>query len=246
MTEGWNPHRRLASARVNRTQDRSSALRQRNRLVVVLAVVSGATDAVGFLALGSTFTSVMTGNLVLLGVGVADRDASAMLLVCVAVVSFILGAAAGARLAGAPREDDAVWPRAVSVALGVELVLFGGFSVGWWLTGGDPGTVPVSVMLALLAGALGLQSSAIQRFGVAGLSTTYLTGTLTSVVINLTRGRGLRSVRHPLVILLGLVLGAALATVLLHVAPVTIPLVQVVAVGGTLLVVLLHRSLRVS
>jgi uncharacterized membrane protein YoaK (UPF0700 family) len=38
-------------------------------------------------------------------------------------------------------------------------------------------------LLALTALALGIQSAAIQRFGVLGLSTTYLTGTLTTLAI---------------------------------------------------------------
>lgn len=41
--------------------------RGRAVLVVLLAVNSAYLDAVGFLALGAAFTSVMTGNMVLLG-----------------------------------------------------------------------------------------------------------------------------------------------------------------------------------
>jgi Protein of unknown function (DUF1275) len=41
-----------------------------------LAPRSGATDAICFLALGSAFTSVVTGNLVLLGIGSSARNAA--------------------------------------------------------------------------------------------------------------------------------------------------------------------------
>ena len=183
------------------TSDRAIGARHRRaRLVVVLAVTSGATDAIGFLALGSAFTSVMTGNMVLLGVGAADRRPA--------------GRRPGPRRdrqlhAPAPRSapgppatahaDDPVWPRPVTTALTVELVLFAVFAAWWWAPGSAPDAAVRSLpLLALNAAALGMQSSAIQRFGVSGLSTTYLTGTLTTVVIRLTQRKGLRTVGHSL------------------------------------------------
>lgn len=224
--------------------DADTGVQRRALLVVILALTSGATDAIGFLALGNAFTSVMTGNLVLLGVGAADRDAAAVVLVVVAIVSFMVGAAIGAHVVGVAREGDPIWPRAVSVALAIELVMFAAFGVGWWLLDSEPAGDWLIPLLALNAGALGLQSSAIQRFGVPGLSTTYLTGTLTTVVIRLTHGKGLRAVRHSLVILAGLIVGAAVATVALELAPVAVPLLQVGTVAAVLLVALFSRAMR--
>jgi uncharacterized membrane protein YoaK (UPF0700 family) len=221
-----------------------SGRRLRARLVVILAVTSGATDAIGFLALGSAFTSVMTGNLVLLGVGAADRNLSAVVLVSVAIASFMVGAAVGARTAGQAREDDPVWPRAVSIALAVELLLYTAFAVGWWLEGADPAGGVLMPLLALNAGALGLQSSAIQRFGVSGLSTTYLTGTLTTIVIRLSQGTGLRTVGHSSVILLGLIAGAAIATAMIEMLPWAVPSLQLASVGSVLLVAAFSRAMR--
>lgn len=224
-----------ASASASTIAFREAGERQRARLVVVLAVTSGATDAIGFLALGSAFTSVMTGNLVLLGVGAAQGDLRAVGLVTIAIASFMLGAAIGARTAGAARSDDPVWPRAVTVALAVELALFAAFAAGWWALGAGPeGDAVLMPLLALNAGALGLQSSAIQRFGVPGLSTTYLTGTLTAIVIRLSHRKGLRAVGHSSTILLGLIVGAGIATVLLEFLPWAVPVLQLVTVGGVL------------
>lgn len=206
----------------------------RARLVVVLALTSGATDAIGFLALGSAFTSVMTGNMVLMGVGAADRDAALLVSCATAITGFVVGAAVGARVAGSPASGDGVWPRPVTVALWVELGLFVAFAVGWWTAGPEARETWLLPFLAVNAAALGLQSSAIQRFGVSGLSTTYLTGTLTTIVIRLSSGRGLRDVGHSLTILLGLVVGAAAGTLLVRMAPVAVPAIQI----GTLVVVL--------
>lgn len=147
--------------------------RRRELLVTLLAVLSGATDAIGFLALGGAFTSVMTGNMVLLGLAAGTRDGDLALHAAAALVSFAAGVALGVRIAGAPRPGDGLWPRAVTRALTVELVLFAAFAVGWQLAGGRPTAEATQViLLALTAVALGLQSGAILRFGVPGLSTT--------------------------------------------------------------------------
>jgi uncharacterized membrane protein YoaK (UPF0700 family) len=213
-----------------------SAVRLRQTLVVVLAVVSGATDAIGLLALGGAFTSVMTGNMVLLGVAASSADGSLAASSGLAILAFCAGAALGARLAGTPRAGDSVWPRPVTVALAVEFVLFVAYAVGWWASGGAPGTGVALALLLCTAVALGIQSSTVQRFGVSGMSTTYLTGTLTTVVIRLATGRGVREVWHSIEILLGLIAGAAAGAGLLLLAPLAAPVLQLAALGSVIVV----------
>lgn len=219
------------------------AARLRNRLVVVLAVTSGATDAIGFLALGSAFTSVMTGNMVLFGIAGAQQDWQTLELTAIAIGSFIAGAALGARVAGTPQRDDATWPLAISRALCLQLGLFVVFAGCWWALGSHPHGLEMLPLLSLNAIALGLQSSAIQRFGVSGLSTTYMTGTLTSTVIRLVSGRGLRTVSHSLSILSGLIVGAVVGAALVRFAPPLVPVVQLLTVGVVLLVARARRPL---
>ena len=214
----------------------------RNRLVVVLAVTSGGADALGFLALGNAFTSVMTGNMVLFGVATAHRDSGAMALTAVAIGAFVAGAALGSRIARSPVAGDPVWPVAVTRALAVELALFAAVGAAWWVLGSNPPEAAFLPLLALSAAALGLQSSAIQRFGVSGLSTTYLTGTLTTVVIRLVSGHGVRAVRHSAAILAGLIVGAAVMAVFIELAPVLVPIVLIATVAGVLAVVLARRE----
>jgi uncharacterized membrane protein YoaK (UPF0700 family) len=215
---------------------RRRALRLRQTLVVALAVVSGATDAIGLLALGGAFTSVMTGNLVIMGVSASSGDGALAIASGGAIVAFCAGAALGARLAGSPAAGDRIWPRPVTVGLGVELVLVAGYAAGWWITGGHPGATTSLALLFTMAAALGIQSSTVQRFGVSGMSTTYLTGTLTTVVMRLATGRGVREVWHSIEILVGLVAGAAAGAGLLLLAPLAAPVLQLVALGGVLVV----------
>ena len=131
-------------------------------------MVSGATDALGFLALGSAFTSVMTGNMVLVGIAVGTGDGSAIGIVATAIVAYVVGAGVGARLAGSPAAHDGPWPAAITRALAVELALVSVFAVAWWSLGSDPTKGWFAPLLALNAAALGIQSSAIMRFGVSG------------------------------------------------------------------------------
>ncbi len=216
----------------------------RQALVVALAVVSGATDAIGLLALGGAFTSVMTGNLVILGVSASTADGALAIASGGAIVAFCIGVWAGARIAGAARPGDVVWPRAVTLGLVVELVLLVGYAIGWWVSGSEPGPVLTQVLLFAMAAALGIQSSTVQRFGVNGLSTTYLTGTLTTVVMKLASGTGLREVRGSLEILSGLVVGAAAGALLIEVAPMTAPVLQLGCLAGVLLVAVLVTRRR--
>lgn len=216
--------------------DRQRAERTRHLLVLLLALNSGATDAIGFVGLGGVFTSVMTGNMVLLGVAIGGQDATLAIHSASAIACFALGAGIGARIAHLPRENDPVWPHAVTRALAVELVALLVFLVGWLVTGGEPtGAIQLS-LLVVNALALGIQSSAIQRFGVSGLSTTYLTGTLTTVVIRLMTGHGLRHVRSSIEILVALICGAGLGAWLTIHAWQVAPVLQVTCVGVTLAV----------
>jgi uncharacterized membrane protein YoaK (UPF0700 family) len=199
-------------------------------LLVLLAVNSGATDAIGFVSLGGAFTSVMTGNMVLIGLSAAKADGAVALRSALAIVLFMAGCVIGSRVAGQPAEGDPLWPRQVTRALWVELAAFAVYAVGWWLSGSHPAGNTQLVLLGANAVALGVQSSAVLRFGVSGLSTTYMTGTLTTMMAALAAGRHPRKVLPSAEIIAGLIVGAAGATLLAIYVPVIAPLLQLVVV----------------
>jgi uncharacterized membrane protein YoaK (UPF0700 family) len=209
--------------------------RSRNALTLVLVVTSGATDAFGFLALGGAFTSVMTGNLVLLGVAVAHANVTLAVHNGTAIGSFICGAWLGARvsLSGHGHPDEATWPPGVTRALWVEFAVLAAFAAWWWTTEGAGGD-SVWVALMLNAAALGIQSSAVQRFGIAGLSTTYLTGTLTTLVVALTSGGGIGDLGRSFASLVALVGGACAGALLCSHALEWVPMVQLSLLLGVL------------
>jgi uncharacterized membrane protein YoaK (UPF0700 family) len=216
--------------------------RARDVAAVLLAFVSGSTDAIGFLALGGTFTSVMTGNLVLLGTAAARGNGEIAGHASAAIAAFVLGCAAGTRIAGTPQPEDGVWPRAVTRALAVELAFLSVYAILWWANGSAPSGSLQAGLLAVNAFALGLQSSTIQRFGVSGLSTTYMTGTLTTLVIRVTSGQPLRDVSHSGSLLVALVAGAAAGAALVLHVPVLSPLLQLGGVATALALGLLAQT----
>lgn len=206
-------------------------MRRRQWLLILLAVNSGAIDAVGYTLLGGSFTSVMTGNMILLGVSIGEAERSLALRAALALVCFIAGVALGARIARSPQKGDPIWPAPVALAVRVELGLLVVFSIGWWTTSGHPTGAAQPLLLGIGAVALGLQSSAVLRFGVSGLSTTYMTGTLTTLVSALANGKHPRNVLPSMQILAGILLGAIAATLLARHAPLWIPALELIPVG---------------
>src|SRR3954464_15656937 len=209
--------------------------RRRHALVVVLTFVTGSADAMGFLALGGAFSSVMTGNMVLVGLSVGRADGELALTSAAAIGSFIVGVLVGAHLAGVPQKGDAVWPRAVNRALLLEAAVFTVFAVVWETTGPSRSANLELGLLMMSATALGIQSSAIQRFGVPGLSSTYLTGTLTAL-IGAVAARSPRTVLLPKAeILLALITGACVGAIVSGHVPLLAPALLLMPLLGVII-----------
>ncbi|HET8600458.1 MAG TPA: DUF1275 family protein [Segeticoccus sp.] len=191
----------------------------------VLTLGTGAVDVAAFTRLGGAFASVMTGNLVLLGMSATQASSDLAVHTGVAVAGYITGAAAGARVAGRAAAEEPAWPSSVTVVLLLELVVLAGFTVGWELAGGRPEDAAQLALLGVAALAMGLQSSAMRRLPT-GVSTTYLTGTLTGVVGALARREGLSAAdRRSVAILACLAGGACVGGALVLFAPWALPVV---------------------
>ena len=205
--------------------------------VFLLAMVSGATDAIGFVTLGGVFTSVMTGNMVLFGLGVARGDGDLLANSATAIVAFIVGCAVGARIAGRPESGDPPWPRAVTVALIFEVTLFALYAIGYeFADRGHPNSSVQPVLLALTSVGLGLLSAAVQLFGESGLSTTYMTGTLTTLVARLATGGGVKDALPSSRLLIGLIGGAVAGGALAVYARAFAPVFQLALLAAVLVI----------
>jgi uncharacterized membrane protein YoaK (UPF0700 family) len=154
----------------------------RNTLLLMLTAAAGSADAIAYLGLGRVFTANMTGNLVLLGVAIGQVQLAGSIRSVIAFIAFAIGVLVGFRLTP---KSTAIWPRAVTLVVFVELGLLVVLAAGWVIAGPQPATIAIDLFIALSAGAMGMQTSATRRLGVAGMSTTFLTGTLTSLIAEL-------------------------------------------------------------
>jgi uncharacterized membrane protein YoaK (UPF0700 family) len=207
--------------------------RRHDVLVVVLAAVAGATDAISFLGLG-VFTSVMTANMVLLGLSAGQHNGTRALHAGTALAGFIAATVLTSRLMTDAGQLGPVWPRKVSAALMAEAVVLVAVTVGWEIAAGHPRGAVQLVLLAALAVAMGIQGAAIRALGIPGLSTTYLTGLLSAVLSDLATGRGASGRRRAIAILLGLILGAAGGGFLLVQAPRLAPLLPLAPLAAVI------------
>jgi uncharacterized membrane protein YoaK (UPF0700 family) len=211
-------------------------------VAVLLTVGSAATDVACFTRLGSVFASVMTSNIVFLGLAAAQHSGRLAERAAIAVAAYVIGVAAASRLAGAGRrpghQDAAHWSAWIAGALITEVVLLAVFTIGWQITGARPEGGPQLFLLAVAAMAMGLQSGVVAVMGLAGVSTTYLTGTLTSLVGSVAspgHGHGDNN-RRRVAALCALAAGAGLSGLLLATAPAAVPAVPLVMLLAVLAV----------
>jgi uncharacterized membrane protein YoaK (UPF0700 family) len=157
--------------------------RGRNTMVLVLTWTASAVDAISYLGLGHVFTANMTGNAVLLGLAIGQGQGLAALRSMIALAGFVLGAALGAIIVQkGPQHTD--WPAAVTRAVVVEGSILGVFTLAWHL--GARNGITLYALITLSALAMGIQSAAIRHLKVPGVATTFITGTITSMVSEFT------------------------------------------------------------
>jgi uncharacterized membrane protein YoaK (UPF0700 family) len=202
----------------------------------LLTLVTGLVDAACYLGLGRVFTANMTGNVVLLAFGAAGAQGLPVLAPTVSLGVFLVGAAAGGRLAASlvgPAGAKAPEParrRWVTIALLLELLLVavaGVVAVGLPVGGGGARRY---VVIGLLAAALGLQNATVRRLAVADVTTTVLTLTLTGLAADswLAGGRSPRAGRR--VAAVGLMAAGALVGALLLRVDVALPVLAAAVV----------------
>jgi uncharacterized membrane protein YoaK (UPF0700 family) len=206
-----------------------SHLSTRDSLVVLLTLTTGAVDVTSFLALGNVFSSVVTGDMVLLGAAAGTGRPELAVHSGVALAGYLAGVAAGAPLAARRQHGTGAWPPSVTVTLVAELVILVAFSVGWELAGTRPSGGGQLALVAVLAAAMGLQAAAVRRLGQ--MSTTYLTSTLTALIAGLVTGSKPDGMARSLGVLATLITGAIAASILLEEARAWLPLVILLPLG---------------
>lgn len=149
---------------------------------VFLALVAGFIDALGYLVLAHLFTAHMSGNAAALGAYAGQHDWGNVVLRALPIPAFVLGGAAGAvavTIANRRRARAQLAP-----AFGLELLLLIAFQLAFphLRPAAAPGTAALTILVSLLAAAMGVQAATLRRVGDEEVNTSFVTGMLVDTV----------------------------------------------------------------
>jgi uncharacterized membrane protein YoaK (UPF0700 family) len=156
-------------------------------LLSALTLAAGYTDAVSFFGLG-VFTANMTGNTVLLGGALAARFVPhfpgmlSLELPAISILCFIAGACFAAFTL---RGETGRPPVRTMAIVGLTVALLAAAALVFTR---DSGARLTPLCVGLLSMVMGLQSVVAVRLGVPGVSTTYVTGTLITAIVDFLGG----------------------------------------------------------
>jgi uncharacterized membrane protein YoaK (UPF0700 family) len=202
------------------------------RALLLLTFSTGLVDAASYLGLGRVFAANMTGNIVLLGFGIAGSGGLPVVAPLVSLGGFLLGAGAGGVLGSGPVVDR----RTFLAALGIETAMLLGAAAIAVAVHVRPGAVSGDAVIALLAFGMGVRNSTVKKIGVPDLTTTVLTMTLTGLAAEsrLFGGTGTGTVRRAVAVG-SMLLGALAGALLLKTSLVLVLVVAAALAGGTLI-----------
>jgi uncharacterized membrane protein YoaK (UPF0700 family) len=147
--------------------------------ILLLTCAAGVLDAICYLR-AHVFAANMTGNVVLLGLDLIRNENHHGIWYAVALAGFSAGTLVAALLprfagAGAMREakDGLTFELPLAVAFGLLSLILPNGPNAWAKTG------------LILAGAcaMGVQSVAVRRLKISGVATTFITGTITTAIV---------------------------------------------------------------
>ncbi len=201
--------------------------------LLALTVTTGLVDAVSYLGLGHVFTANMTGNVVLLGFGLAHAGGLPVLAPLVSLAAFLLGAGAGGRIVAglAPHHG-----RYFRVALAIEAGLLGCAAALTALVTVEIGSPSAYVVIALVAVAMGVRNATVRKLAVPDLTTTVLTLTITGLAADSRPAGGASHNSYRRIAAVASILIGALIGALLEQQSLVLPLAVAAGMAGATLV----------
>lgn len=147
-------------------------------VLLALTLTTGLIDAASYLGLGHVFTANMTGNVVLLGFGLAGAGGLPVLAPLVSLGAFLLGALLGGRLGLGLARSRA---RIVLTGIGIEVALIATAAFVAGVAEVRIYSGAAYAIIALVAFAMGVRNAIVRKLAVPDLTTTVLTLTLTGL-----------------------------------------------------------------
>jgi uncharacterized membrane protein YoaK (UPF0700 family) len=187
------------------------------RALIVLTFTTGLIDAVSYLGLGRVFSANMTGNIVLLGFGIAGAGGLPVLAPIVSLGAFAVGAGVGGMLA---RQLGNHHTQHIARTLAIEVLLLVLAAVVAAVLNVRPNHLSGDLVIALMALAMGVRNATVRRIGVPDLTTTVLTLTLTGLAADLRHPRtNLTASARRLFAVLAMLIGALVGALVLKTGP---------------------------
>ena len=213
--------------------------------MLALTFSTGVIDAICYLGLDRVFTANMTGNVVILGMGLAGADGLSVVGPLLALAGFLVGGAAGGRIL---RSSRAVWTSRTTAALCFVAVVVASVAIGSATIDAfeTPGKGLTFCVTALLGSAMGLQAATARSLAVPDVTTVAVTATVVHLSSDATSGGAEQGASTRRVLAIGLLLaGAAVGTLLLrwHLAA-GLSLAAAICVVVATIGVIAHRRLE--
>lgn len=144
-------------------------------LMLALTFSTGIIDAVGYLGLDRVFTGNMTGNVVILGMGLLGANDLPVIGPIVALAGFVLGAMVGGRVLrpvadGWTSRSTGLFAVVGATVLAIALALF--------IIGPDLPFVAQLIVTGGLGAAMGAQAATARHIAVKDVTTVVITSTL--------------------------------------------------------------------
>jgi uncharacterized membrane protein YoaK (UPF0700 family) len=216
----------------------------RTRLVLLLTLAAGWTDALSYLYLDKVFASFMSGNILFVGLALAQGNGALLVRAILAILIFFCGITLGSLYLGRWEQDESRDGSGTTISryLVIEALILLAFAILWQLTG-TPANQPVTqvVLLGMAAFAMGLQGALIATFNLPDILSVALTAVVVLLGMRIAHGLGRQTTGRPgrtsspflLVLLLSYTLAALVAALLI-----STPFIPCVIVAAAILAVL--------
>ncbi|WP_209373948.1 YoaK family protein [Brevibacterium renqingii] len=180
-------------------------------MLLLLTFSTGMVDAIGYLGFDKVFTGNMTGNVVILGMGLAGADGVPVLRPALALVFFMIGAALSGRILG---DIGEAWQSRTTLIFAIVAVGCAGLSLYVGLMPDPEVGLAGTVFTSALSALMGAQAAAARKMKIADVTTVVVTSTIVGLASDsrLAGGDSARWVRRLLaviLILIGALAGAA-------------------------------------
>jgi uncharacterized membrane protein YoaK (UPF0700 family) len=164
--------------------DLARAPYERGRIVLFILLLTfnaGWIDILAYLILGHVFASFLTGNILFVGLALAQGDQGWLISAITVIVLSFLAISLGTFLIERtpPRQTERAWHITLICPLLIEWLLLLAFAIVWHLRESALGQSEVQILLlALAALGMGIQGAVVEVFNYPGVVANALTGTV--------------------------------------------------------------------